>query len=96
MDFNSNQGDEIKPEDSISQIMLGDDKVDNVSLFSSSVASKKRLHLRALAQKAQALAELDAMKERKEIEAAEMLLKNKKEQVWLKIQIRKAEMHLLL
>ena len=49
------------------------------------------MHLWALAQKAQALAELDAMDKRKEIEAAEMLLKNKKEQVCLKIQIRKAD-----
>ena len=91
MDSNSNLGDEIKPEDSISQIMLGDDKVDNVSLSSSSVASNKRMHLRALAQKAQALAEQDGMDERKEIEAEEMLLKNKKEQVRLKIQIRKED-----
>ena len=71
--------------------MCDDDEVDSLSLSSSSAASKKRLHLKALAQEAQALAELNAMDERKEIEAAEMLLKKKKEQIYLKTKIRKAD-----
>ena len=59
--------------------MCNDDEVDSIYYFLQALLPpKKRLHLRALAIEAQALAELDAMDERKEIEAAEMLLKKKK------------------
>ena len=71
--------------------MLGVDEVNRVSLCSSSVASKKRYTLRALAQRAQALAEMDIMDERKKIKATEMLLKQKKKQVCLKTKIGKAD-----
>ena len=84
-----NEG-EIEPRDSVSQIVADPKEKDDLLSLRSTV-SQHTLHLRALAKKAKALAELDVKAEKDELELAEMQLKNKKEQVRLTAQIKQAD-----